>query len=327
MKTNLLALPGDCPICKSSPDVEVYRANDDGTVGIACPRCGRAYVTFRVFEKLSDLPLGHVLLHRLAAHIRKENLSSRYPHVDAQEWPRLLNKLGVQEPLDPVHGPRPRGDVSAPTEGRANQDPVGDSEIRSDQRVGSSWWHLYSKPLGLTLLGYVALLLVLFGTGQLKETWSNLTTAYFLIANLIVLWWYAHQTRLQAEAAGAQVTVGLQQYELALRQRQESNKPFVVLERMTDPDRQGFVHYLIRNVGPGVAVNVFHVSAVPETATKEKRAGQARFESLGALAPGASRVLPEPLEAPLRDARGQSLGLALVAEGIAARTARWGLHA
>jgi hypothetical protein len=166
----------------------------------------------------------------------------------------------------------------------------------------------------LTVAVYGVVLAIVFYAGA-GSKWAEITTAYFAIANLLVLWWYAHNTRQQVE-------VGLQQYELAFRQRRETNKPFVVIERVTDL-RAGNAHYAIRNIGPGVAVNVFHVVHKPGSVSKIRRAGVPRFESLGALAPGAQRVLPETLEQPLRDAKGESHGAVLVAEGIATRTARW----
>jgi hypothetical protein len=52
MASNLLSLPTTCPVCRMSDDVEIYRANDDGMIGLVCKRCGRAYLTFRIFEKI-----------------------------------------------------------------------------------------------------------------------------------------------------------------------------------------------------------------------------------------------------------------------------------
>jgi hypothetical protein len=115
----------------------------------------------------------------------------------------------------------------------------------------------------------------------------------------------------------------LEQHQLALRQRREVNKPFVVLERVAEADRPGHARYGVRNIGPGVAVNVFHVVSKPGTQTKPNRAGIPTFQSVGALGPGALRVLPDRLEQPLRDARGHGCGLVLLAEGIATRTAKW----
>jgi hypothetical protein len=167
------------------------------------------------------------------------------------------------------------------------------------------WLPTYGLAVAVAVLGYVAtvLSLVLFFP---KADKIAVTDAYVTIVGLVVLCWYAHLTRRIAETG---VTV-----------REEANKPFVVLERGTDPDRPGYFQYWSHNIGPGVAVNVFHVapSDAPETAGYV-------VSSLGALGPQARRLLPAQLNSHYCEANGQALTVALVAEGIYTRTGgnRW----
>src|SRR6267142_1129446 len=230
MAANLLSLPPECPICKRPDDTTVYRANEDGMIGVVCQRCGRFYLTFRVFEKLADLQPDDPVLHRLASHVRKENLASRYPHLDDGTWAALLAKLGFGGESSRIadHSPRPASE---------NPQSPGQVVASSPDSEQPRWWTAYRKNIGITVAGYAVVWAVLIATGATGR-WAEVTTAYFAIANLLVLWWYAHSTREQVE-------VGLRQHELALRQRREANKPFVVLERLIDIDRPGYAHYAV----------------------------------------------------------------------------------
>lgn len=293
-------------------------------IGLICGHCGRAYLTFRVFEKLADLPEQHQILHRLQVHIRKENLVSSYPHIDLDTWPKLLEQLGVKEPQ--VHPSPPVTAGSDTLPGPVKAVPTRHTSAPAPAVTPDSsdeiWWQAYWVQVVALVVGYSVLLCALFRFG-IQSRWAEISLAYFAVANLIVLWWYAHNTKQQVKIGQRQVETGQQQYELGLRLRRESNKPFVVLERITKPGEANYFHYAIRNVGPGVAANVFHVVPEPGSESKLKPAGVARFESVGALGPGASRALPDKIEEPLRSAGGRSLGVMFVAEGIATRTDRW----
>ena len=98
----------------------------------------------------------------------------------------------------------------------------------SEESSGKPWWLKYWPAMVLALIGYVPVCVTSGGR------WLDATTAYVLLVTLVVLWWYAHWTKRLAE-------IGQEQGEHSLTLRHESNKPFVVLERVTDPDRGGLV--------------------------------------------------------------------------------------
>lgn len=176
--------------------------------------------------------------------------------------------------------------------------------------------------LALAVVGFCAAGAVGFEvlrSGQLS--WDGLYNArtalwagLLVLANLLVLWWYALRTE--------------QQYELAVLQRRESNKPFVVLAGVGDAfpvlRRSGDISqmlerspskYSIRNVGPGLAINT-HVFLL---VSGDGSFGTTR--SRGALEPGGERALWADWEHSLDS--GHSNLVVVAAEGLATRTARW----
>ena len=129
-------------------------------------------------------------------------------------------------------------------------------------------------------------------------------SALLLFDNLVVIWWYADSAS--------------KQHRLAETTRGEANRPFAVVDckRVADTEQSpgAQTRYVIRNVGPGLAVNVFY--AVDEDAGLAIRA-------LGALEGRGERTLPDGLEQPLRNARGATHVFVMVAEGIASQVGRW----
>jgi hypothetical protein len=155
---------------------------------------------------------------------------------------------------------------------------------------------------------YLALLIVLWWVlGKGGET-LNFTTAYFLLANFVVVWWYAWLTRglLQESRTLAQITAN--QFKLAQTRasneqklRWSDNKPLVAT--VANGGR-----LWIRNVGGGPALNVFYLASDPG----------AEPIGLGSLGVGQERQLPHGLSEPTDNWRH-----ILVAEGLSSRTRRW----
>ena len=166
-----------------------------------------------------------------------------------------------------------------------------------------TWFVRHWKRLGAVAAGYVALLvgLWLFGAGN---EWINATTAYFVAANLVVLWWYADTTQEQARISQSQLDVTIGAHRIA-------HKPFVVVERIQEGE--GW-HYYLRNIGPGLAVNVWLVQEQPD--------GRPQQQTLGSLGPNGSRLLYGPLERRLCAEDGV-FPFGLFAEGLVTRTAQW----
>ena len=175
-----------------------------------------------------------------------------------------------------------------------------------------SWFRRHARWLILVLVGYALTLTVTWLMGRAAD-WMNVTTAYFVAANLIVLWWYADTTRLLLETSRRQIEIGQAQYDQLIRQSRISHKPFVIVERVQRDDSNAF-RYFIRNVGPGLAVNTWIV--------QENTDGSPRLQSLGSLAPNGSRLLSDIVERDLCDNDGV-FPFAIFAEGIASRTAQW----
>lgn len=185
------------------------------------------------------------------------------------------------------------------------------NERASDPAAEASWWRRHRHLLGGLAFGYVASLVLLWTAG-LGSEWISATTAYFVAANLVVLWWYADTTRLLLESTRKQVAVSQAQYVHALRISRIGHKPFVVVERIQRED--GYFHYYVRNIGPGLAVNVWFI--------REAADGSYIRQSLGALGPNGSRVLFGAFEGDLCNRDGV-FPFALLAEGLLSRTAQW----
>jgi hypothetical protein len=160
----------------------------------------------------------------------------------------------------------------------------------------------------VVLLLYLMLLAwVWWGLGKGSET-LNFTTAYFLFANFIVVWWYAWLTRDLVEISRTGASAATDQAKLARaravteqKQHWRERKPLVFTFA-----RAG--HLWISNVGGGPALNVYYLNPAIDH----------RPMGLGALGVGQERqMLP---------GFGEPSGVwrhVLVAEGVAPRTRRW----
>ncbi len=132
---------------------------------------------------------------------------------------------------------------------------------------------------------------------------TSVWVALLLFDILAVVWWHTD--------------VASRQLRLAETTRAEVNKPFAVIDRKRLPEAEatpgGCVRYTVRNIGPGLAVNVFYVV--------EDDAGLA-IRSIGALSGHGERALPEALESPFRDARAAHQ-FVIVSEGVVSQPSRW----
>ena len=175
--------------------------------------------------------------------------------------------------------------------------------------VGSYWfWIIALLMLNvlvwvLTEAAYGPYLNVQHQQGELWSVRMYLASGLLLFDNLCALWWYAHSTQEQKQAAQ-------QQLQLAGKDYIERNKPVVYSDRWEDPDRKGAYHYIIRNVGGGFALNVYFVEP-----------GRLPV-ALGALAAGAERRLPSDLNDELVKAWTGAMHI-LIAEGPFSRTTQW----
>jgi hypothetical protein len=178
------------------------------------------------------------------------------------------------------------------------------------------WWRRNLHLALLTACGYGVLVLIVWRVQVPAREWNSLmnaTTAYLLLLNLLVLWWYAHLTAQTADAAGRQARATKHQLRLLEEDREESSKPIVFTDRKRIAGSPGSgkagegAHYFARNVGHGLAVNVFYVqisgdewSALREIGSLERR-GEVRY--------------PDDLEQPLRD-HSNVIGHVLGAESL-----------
>ena len=149
-------------------------------------------------------------------------------------------------------------------------------------------------------------------SGTLWQDQMSLVQALVLVDTLLVLWWYTAVTAGLASQSAKQVEVSEKQFAQAWVAERIRHKPFVVAVRV--PTSNAGYEYHIRNIGPGLAVSVWHVSEDP--------AGVLSSVCLGALGPNESRALPEPLLRPLCDAQNPR-SFALFAEALWTRTSQW----
>lgn len=175
-------------------------------------------------------------------------------------------------------------------------------------------YHAWVKVLvAIDLIGWAAFELwahleVASGYGWTHEGWWNARTSVWLTLlpfdNLLISWWHWDLAN--------------KQHRLTETTRSDVNRPFAVIDRQRGPEAERapgeHARYVLRNIGTGLAVNVFHVV--------EDDAGLA-IRSLGALAGRTERALPESLEQPLRDARGAAHQFVIVSEALASHPGRW----
>jgi hypothetical protein len=148
-----------------------------------------------------------------------------------------------------------------------------------------------------------------------NDVWAvrmSLVSGLLLLDNLCVLWWYAHTTQELADSAQRQI--GMRITELRIQ-----NKPIVFLDRELVPSRasadRNETVYVVKNVGPGIAINV-HVLT-------EHVDGRWDVDTIGALEAGGRRVLPEHMDHRLEEHAGRLSGRVVVAEAMRTRTVHW----
>jgi hypothetical protein len=135
----------------------------------------------------------------------------------------------------------------------------------------------------------------------------NFTTAYFLFANFVVVWWYAWLTRGILEESRVATTTATEQLRLARARdvneqkvRWSERKPLVFTFA-----KGGYLSVV--NVGGGPALNVFYIGTRGDTPM-----------GLGALGVGQERRIPHGMDQPTDAWRH-----VLIAEGVSSRTRRW----
>lgn len=160
------------------------------------------------------------------------------------------------------------------------------------------------------LLNWLVWMAFELGHGQQlseRDLWPlrmYLASGLLLFDNLCVLWWYAHNTQDQTRQQ--------------IREWRIQNKPVVFLDREMVPSgasARSDMRYVVRNVGPGIAINVHLLSAHDD--------GRWGVDTIGALEAGGSRVLPEHVDQRLEAHAGRLKGRLVVAEAMRMRTAQW----
>jgi hypothetical protein len=131
---------------------------------------------------------------------------------------------------------------------------------------------------------------------------TSVWVALLLFDVVAVVWWYGD--------------VASRQHRLAEAMHSDIHRPFVVIDRARGPEPEPMTGptYVVRNVGPGLSVNVFYVV--------DEDAGLA-IHTLGALEGHGERGLPDALGRSLRNARGAVLQFAVVSERLAGHNGRW----
>jgi len=179
-----------------------------------------------------------------------------------------------------------------------------------------SIWSHWPTALGLLVANVLvwAVCRFLFLSPRGATLWQDqmsVIQALVLVDTLLVVWWYTDVTATLAKQSAKQVEVSEKQFGQAWAAERIRHKPFVVAVRV--PVSGGGYEYHIRNIGPGLAVSVWHV---------QDNQGSLSSLCLGALGPGESRALPEALLRPLCDATNPQ-PFALFAEALWTRTAQW----
>ncbi|MGH2437734.1 MAG: hypothetical protein ACRDFA_12190 [bacterium] len=167
--------------------------------------------------------------------------------------------------------------------------------------------HPASLVVGVVLLYFFLLAWLWWELEKGSET-LNFTTAYFLFANFIVVWWYAWLTRGILEESRIAAAAASEQLKLARARALNDQK---IGWSVRKPPVFTFAkdsHLWIANVGGGPALNVFYLGL---------DGGHSPI-GLGALGVGQERPLPSGLNQPIAVWRH-----ILVAEGVSSRTRRW----
>jgi hypothetical protein len=116
------------------------------------------------------------------------------------------------------------------------------------------------------------------------QTYLAVWQALLLFDTLLVVWLYTF-------AAQQQVEVGREQHQLAVDQATAASRPVVVIAwTYVPPPGPGFPagwKYVVRNIGPGIAINTFYV--------EDLEAPDLTVVHLGALGPGDSIEVPEAI--------------------------------
>lgn len=151
-----------------------------------------------------------------------------------------------------------------------------------------------------------------FNAEDLWQAQMGLLQGLLLLDTLLVIWWYADLTASLRRASYRQLVLGQQQFRHALGVERIRHKPFVVAVR-TELEDTGYA-YFVRNIGPGLAANIWYVHEQPD--------GSCSKRPLGALGPGDSKRLPDDIDRKLCDHDGL-FPFGLAAEGLVTRTAQW----
>jgi hypothetical protein len=132
--------------------------------------------------------------------------------------------------------------------------------------------------------------------------------ALLLFDTLIIVWIYTVAAQQQAQASTSLFELSRKENNRARVARWQESKPIVFTDRRDEPQLgEGNYQIVMRNVGGGFAVNVYCLLGTDPKVPS--------LWALGALAPGAERVLHKdvPFDEPH----------VVIAEGVHTRTRRW----
>ena len=132
---------------------------------------------------------------------------------------------------------------------------------------------------------------------------TGLWSVLLLLNNLALVWWYAYITAVGVATAQNQLRMAESQAMLASRQFEASIQPCVVLERARLGDRGD--KYMIKNLGPGSALNIGLLS--------ESEAGSTHLVKLGALDAKTQIEMPFDIESAFRTQTGGETVIILIA--------------
>jgi hypothetical protein len=161
--------------------------------------------------------------------------------------------------------------------------------------------------LAANILVWTAFRFTVFQSFKPPDLWQAqmaLAQGLLLVDTLLVIWWYTDRT-------AALCRTSQQQFGHAVGVERIRQKPFVVANRL-ELQRDGY-GYFIRNIGEGLAVNVWYV--------EEQSDGAFLKQPLGALGSDDSKRLPADVDRRLCDQDGL-FPFALAAEGLITRTAQ-----
>jgi hypothetical protein len=135
---------------------------------------------------------------------------------------------------------------------------------------------------------------------ELWATRIGLASGILLLANLVVIWWYAQLTHDLVLTGRDQLNLGQRQHALSERQLNLAREHFVVQYRpvvVIDCQKEGDAWlYVVNNIGVGPAVDVVY----------KQESGPGRPRHLPALGPLARQLAPPDVQAALARAQAGS---------------------